>query len=251
MRCWRDREFQQKCLDVFQGYIKEKKTIVFVSHDLGSVRRFCKKALLLKHGEQVAFGETNEIIDRYVYGGGEKSSEKISNSAGEELKPAGEESKSKEKPESLPVEKIIQEKKKTRWGDKKVEIISVRFIDKFGRENTAFFSEDPITVKINYNVNAPIDDLVIGIALYSDNDVMCFGTNTDIKEFNVDKEQGSKEIRLKIHNLIMMEGKFHLTIAAHSMKQIPYDWLDKQFHFDVIKKGNNAGLFEIPCEWEQ
>ncbi|HYN44452.1 MAG TPA: hypothetical protein VER35_00480 [Candidatus Limnocylindrales bacterium] len=65
-----DMEFQQKCLDVFQGYSKEKKT--FVSHDMNSVRRFCSKALLLRHGEQVAYRKTNEIIDRYVYGGAEK-----------------------------------------------------------------------------------------------------------------------------------------------------------------------------------
>jgi len=45
-----DMEFQQKCLDVFQRYIKEKRTILFVSHDMNSVRWFCKKALLLRHG---------------------------------------------------------------------------------------------------------------------------------------------------------------------------------------------------------
>jgi lipopolysaccharide transport system ATP-binding protein len=213
-----DMEFQQKCLGVFQRYLQEKRTIIFVSHDLNSVRRFCKKALLLKHGEQVDFGKTNDIIDRYVYGGTEKA-----------------------KPEE----------KKTRWGDKNVEISGVKFIDKFGNENTTFYSGDTVTIKINYDVNAEVDDLVIGIALYSNNDLLCFGTNTEIKGFKVDKTRGSREVNLKIYDLIMMEGKFHLTVAAHSTKHIPYDWLDKQFTFDVIKKGNNAGVFEIPCDWEQ
>ncbi len=54
-----DMDFQQKCLDVFQRYIKERKTIVFVSHDMNSVRRFCKKAVLLRHGEQIAYGNSN------------------------------------------------------------------------------------------------------------------------------------------------------------------------------------------------
>ncbi len=225
-----DMEFQQKCLDVFQRYIKEKKTIVFVSHDMNSVRRFCKKAVLLRHGEQIAYGNSNEIIDRYVYGGAEKSASELKNE---------------------PVKNDKPPEKKTRWGDKKVEITGIKFFDKFGSENTNFYSGDPVTIKINYDVNAAVDDIVIGIALYSNNDSMCFGTNTDIKEFEIDKTQGSKEVNLKIHNLTMMEGKFHLTVAAHSSKHIPYDWLDKQFTFDVIKKGNNAGLFEIPCEWEQ
>ena len=42
-----DMEFQQKCLDVFQRYIMERKTIVFVSHDMNSVRRFFKKAVFI------------------------------------------------------------------------------------------------------------------------------------------------------------------------------------------------------------
>lgn len=62
-----DIEFQHKCLDIFQQYIRNKKTIVLVSHDLETIRRFCSKVLLLSHGEQVAFGDTNDIVDRYIY----------------------------------------------------------------------------------------------------------------------------------------------------------------------------------------
>ena len=68
-----DMEFQQKCFDVFNRYRREGVTILFVSHDLGAVRRFCDRTLLLGGGEQKAFGGTEEILDRYVYGGKEES----------------------------------------------------------------------------------------------------------------------------------------------------------------------------------
>ena len=221
-----DMEFQQKCFDVFQRYIRENKTIVFVTHDLNSVRRFCSKALLLRHGEQVAFGDTNEIIDKYVYGAEDARSSETEKSSG-------------------------SDKKKKRWGTKKVEIVNVKFIDKFNKENILFYSGDPMTIKISYNVNNPVDNLVIGIAIYSDNDILFYGTNTDIQGYAPNSESGANEIKLSIHNLNMIEGKFHLTVAAHSKEHVPYDWLDKEFSFNVMKKGNNAGLFEIPCEWEQ
>ncbi len=232
-----DMEFQQKCMDVFQQYIEEKKTIVFVSHDLNSVRRFCSKALLLRHGEQVAFGDTNEIIDRYVYGiYVEKDTEDL------QLDP--------EINESRQLKEDV-EGDKTRWGNKKVEITDVKFIDKFGKESTMFNSKDPMTIHIKYNVNEVVDDIQIGIAIYSDNDIMCYGTNTDIRGYVADNMPGSNEINLNIHNLTMMEGKFYLTIAAHSKGHEPYDWRDKQFSFNVVKNGNDAGLFDIPCEWKQ
>ncbi len=232
-----DLEFQQKCLDVFQQYIKEKKTIVFVSHDLNSVRRFCSKALFLRHGEQVAFGNTNEIIDKYVYGVDVQKDTKDL-----QLDP--------EIDESNHLNEDAKEEK-TRWGNKKVEINNVKFINKFGKESTMFNSRDPMTIRIEYNVNEAVEDLQIGIAVYSDNDVMCYGTNTDIRGYVVDTTPGSNEINLNIHNLTMMEGKFHLTVAAHSKEHEPYDWRDKQFSFNVVKNGNDAGLFDVPCEWKQ
>ncbi|MGB3478732.1 MAG: ABC transporter ATP-binding protein [bacterium] len=63
-----DMEFQQKCFSVFERYRQEDKTVVFVTHDMNSVKRFCDRALLLHHGEQVAFGDAGEVVDEYVYG---------------------------------------------------------------------------------------------------------------------------------------------------------------------------------------
>ena len=61
-----DMEFQQKCFAVFERYRQEDKTVVFVTHDMSSVKRFCDRALLLNHGEQVAFGDTGEVVDKYI-----------------------------------------------------------------------------------------------------------------------------------------------------------------------------------------
>jgi lipopolysaccharide transport system ATP-binding protein len=61
-----DMDFQQKCFAVFERYRQEDKTVVFVTHDLNSVKKFCDHALLLNHGEQVAFGDTGEIVEKYV-----------------------------------------------------------------------------------------------------------------------------------------------------------------------------------------
>lgn len=65
-----DIEFQQKCFNVFNRYRKEGVTILFVSHDLGAIKQFCDKTLLLEQGCQVAFGGTNKVIDHYVNGTG-------------------------------------------------------------------------------------------------------------------------------------------------------------------------------------
>jgi ABC-type polysaccharide/polyol phosphate transport system ATPase subunit len=61
-----DAAFQQKCFDVFNRMRDEGKTIVFVTHDMGSMNRFCHRALLLERGEQVYLGDPQEVGDRYL-----------------------------------------------------------------------------------------------------------------------------------------------------------------------------------------
>ncbi len=63
-----DMEFQKKCFEVFQDYRRQKKTIIYVSHSMDSIRQFCDKALLLSHGEQIEFGDTNGVINKYIQG---------------------------------------------------------------------------------------------------------------------------------------------------------------------------------------
>ncbi len=123
-----DMEFKQKCFDKFNEFRRSGVTILFVTHDLGAVRRFCDKTLLLRSGEQVAFGNTGEIIDKYVYAADKKIDEPII------------EVPEKKEPEEEPEEK--SEEKKTRWGDKRVVITDVKFFDKFGNENRKFNSRD-------------------------------------------------------------------------------------------------------------
>jgi ABC-type polysaccharide/polyol phosphate transport system ATPase subunit len=61
-----DAAFQQKCFDVFHRMRDEGKTILFVTHDMGSVNRFCHRAMLLEHGTLVTIGDPRTVGDRYL-----------------------------------------------------------------------------------------------------------------------------------------------------------------------------------------
>src|SRR2546423_6389206 len=61
-----DAAFQQKCFDVFNRMRDEGRTIVFVTHDMGSLNRFCHRALLLERGSTGYLGDAPEVADRYL-----------------------------------------------------------------------------------------------------------------------------------------------------------------------------------------
>lgn len=60
-----DASFQQKCFEEFFRLKRERKTIVFVSHDMYSVERFCTRAMLMEHGSVVQIGEPRAIGRAY------------------------------------------------------------------------------------------------------------------------------------------------------------------------------------------
>src|SRR5881398_543861 len=61
-----DAAFQQKCFDVFTRMREEGRTLVFVTHDMAAVTRFCHRAMLLERGRIVALGDPQEVADRYL-----------------------------------------------------------------------------------------------------------------------------------------------------------------------------------------
>ena len=223
-----DMEFQQKCMDVLNRYRNEGVTIVFVSHDLGSVRRFCDRTLLLNHGEQVALGETDEVIDRYIYG-------RVAEEPVEAADPVEEAPPAEEAPR----------------GNGKVKITGVKFLNKFGSESDRFNAFDPMTIQIIYSARERVADPVFGIALYSERGEHLYGTNTELKDVSIEYITGEGHIDLHIDRIPMLAGRFLLTVAAHTRSGERYDWQDKAYSFDVIPTGRDAGIFDLPCVWRR
>lgn len=61
-----DAAFQQKCFDYFEKLKAENKTVVFVTHDMGAVRRFCNRAVYIKKGKLIHDGTPEEVADLYM-----------------------------------------------------------------------------------------------------------------------------------------------------------------------------------------
>lgn len=61
-----DQSFQEKCFATFDRFRREGKTMIFVSHDLGSVAKYCERVLLLVGGVARALGNADEVIAQYA-----------------------------------------------------------------------------------------------------------------------------------------------------------------------------------------
>ncbi len=61
-----DRSFQEKCLRRIDEITNDGRTVLFVSHDVGSVSRLCKRAIVINDGRLVFDGPAEEAVERYL-----------------------------------------------------------------------------------------------------------------------------------------------------------------------------------------
>lgn len=60
-----DEAFQRKCLDVFEDYKRNRQTVVLVTHDMSTVKRFCTRAALIGDGKLLEVGNPAVVAKRY------------------------------------------------------------------------------------------------------------------------------------------------------------------------------------------
>lgn len=61
-----DADFQRKCYDFFKSLKKSGKTVIFVTHDMGAVREYCDKGILISDGKVIHTGNANTIANEYL-----------------------------------------------------------------------------------------------------------------------------------------------------------------------------------------
>ena len=60
-----DAAFQRKCFRKIEEFQKKGTAVLFVSHDIETIKRICSKAIFIKNGELIEFGQTKKVCDMY------------------------------------------------------------------------------------------------------------------------------------------------------------------------------------------
>jgi lipopolysaccharide transport system ATP-binding protein len=224
-----DIEFQQKCFNVFLDFKKKRKTVVFVSHDLNSVRRFCDKVLLIEAGKQIAFGDTNEILEKYIY-------------TIKETKP--DVSIEKETKHDEIIEKKIE------LAPKDIEITKVKFFNKNNDESSIFKTFDIIKIRIFYKSHRIISNPIFGIIIHDEKGNWCIGMNTEVNNINIKNLRGSGYIDLIIPKIPLNKGSYSVSTAIAEKNAITsYDYHDKADAFSIINTLQDYGTFVPDYSW--
>lgn len=249
-----DEAFQKKCMEEIREFQKRDKTIVFVSHDLGSVERICDRILLLDSGKLVSEGKPIGVISEYHRILVAKNKEELGTE--KEGPSASEQKCTKSDKREKPFKKPLEDNdnlKKNRWGTREAEITRVIFLDKNDLQTHVFKTGEQIKVRIDYIAHAKIENPVFGIAIRRDDGIHIAGPNTKTSGYLIDNIEGEGFIEYIIDHIPLLKGTYFFTAAIYDFQCLtPYDHWEQNWSFHVIeseKVGDRVGLISIPCVW--
>lgn len=232
-----DMRFQIKCMDRMKQMMDGGTTILFVSHDLSAIRRFCQKSIWIQNGKIIDCGETNRIADMYV----------------DYLKCKEEgvafEAEPTSKGDMTAIEPFVPAKNK----DVIAEIKNISVCDRTGRTVTELGNLAPISVHMVYDVyDTSIEMPVLGVALLGiDREYMC-GLNTLLDRVQIPWKYGRNELKLNYPmGLRVLGGKYHFDVALFDKTATAAIQYCKAAYEITVTSGYIAeGKFNIPHKWE-
>ncbi len=222
-----DQAFQNKCLAKIGELKSQGVTILFVSHDLESVRNLCTSAIWLENGVIQESGTTDRVIDSYLNNVTATTEARLSR------------------------EQWIEDTE-NRWGSGEVEITEVTFLDGQGSERRAFKTGEQMVVRLKYHAHTEVKRPVFGLAIYNSDGVQINGPNTSFSGYTVESVEGGGEVDYIVDALPLLEGVYELSAVVYDQDGLhAYDHHHRMHSF-IVQRGaikERYGMIYIPCQW--
>ena len=233
-----DSLFQSKCFERLMDYKRQGKTLIITSQDMGIIERFCDRTALLDHGRLLFYGESVQAIDKYR---ALLNTEKFF--VGSAV---------------LKDKNFIENTKKwaddkSDWGKKlgtkEVTIDSVRFMSRFGFKTDNIITRQYLKIKVSFTVKNRIKEPHLGVAIFREDGVYCYGPNTGYDGYNIHEfKPGKGYFTLEYRSVLLAPGEYRVSVAIWDRNEkIAYDY-HNAFYKLIVKGDENIRkeLLNIP-----
>lgn len=211
-----DAHFQAKCTNALTERKKKNMSIIYVSHDLNSLKVLCDRAILLENGKVLSSGKPEEVINSYNF-----LIAKL-NDHNDTLQ--------------------IDEQKGNSFGTFDIEIKDIS-LKKDGEIIHDISSGDLVDIEINLFSKIDIDDVTIGIHIRDKYGQDIYGTNTFFQK-KIIKLQANKHYICKYSmSFNIGTGQYTLGSAVHTgdwhTKEC-FHWMDNALEFNILCDKDNS-----------
>jgi lipopolysaccharide transport system ATP-binding protein len=224
-----DAIFANRCIQKFEELKKRKVTVLFVSHDLGLVKRLSDRAALMVEGRVAAYGAPSDVVNRYV---------------GLVL-----ERQTRDQPEERD-----REGAGFRHGDGASRVLEVELLNARGGRSRSFSPGERISVRVRARAEQDLQNPVVGLLIRNRLGIDVFGTNTRIEGIDVGAIGAGEIFEVEYtFDCQLTRQDYTLTVATQYPEGFSQDWLDDVLSFSVVDARAVAGLANLKTtvEWRR
>ena len=240
-----DAAFQAKCFNKLRQIKASGATIVIVSHNLGQIEQICDRSIWFKDGAIEYDGLPFDVHPYYLDFMGRKNKSQAQQELSQETAVVQENvvEAETEQIEELQVDPVF------RWGSREAYITGVKLLDSTGAENTVFKTGETMTIHIAYKCTRSITDAVVGIGIFRNDGLQCYGVNTHIDHCGDIMLQREGVIRCALTTNQLLESEYMLDVAIHKKNGFAYDYWKGSISFRMYSDVADAGVVRLLHEW--
>lgn len=225
-----DAEFQKKCLGKMQDVSKQGRTVLFVSHNMGSVKSLCTQGILLKNGLIAETGSIKEVVEAYIAA----SSTRIQSG----IVPEGFAS----------------------YDTGEASIRQIHLLNRKGQSSKDVFYQSPIHIRLHLEIYKELKDVIIDIRITSREGIELTHSMNKYEEMEqLSFKPGSYQCNISLQNSLQ-PGNYSVTAGIHYGNGSTINYLENILDFTVLnttEEGDGdytfawtAGYMRIKSDWK-
>lgn len=182
--------FQSKCYRKFDEFKKQGKTILFVSHDLSTISKYCDRVILLNQGEKIGEGTPKAMIDAYkqvLVGQYRMSEEQASGSVTDRAEDSALE-----------------------YGDGRGRILSYSMEDLSGRATTTVIKGDSYRIRMRCAFSENLPNPIFALSIKNAKGVEITGTNSMVEKSFLEPVQAGDVVEVTFTQRMTLQGGEYL-----------------------------------------
>jgi ABC-type molybdate transport system ATPase subunit len=219
-----DAIFANRCIRKFEELKERQVTVLFVSHDLGLVKRLAHRAVLMLDGKVEAEGAPKDVVNRYV--GLVVERQKRSDRDAAEGPGAS-----------------------FRHGDGTSRIVGVELLDHDGRPASTVEWGHPVTIRVTAEFRSAASDPIVGVLIRNRLGIDVFGTNTRLERRDLGEFRPGDRLEVDFRfDCLLTQQDYTVTAATQHFDGSSQDWLDDVLSFRVVDPKGAAGVASLPVD---
>jgi len=240
-----DIKFQRKCFAKIEQFRQNNKTILFVSHGLGTVNMLCDTALILDEGKLLEQGEANKvtrIFQKMVFGEEKFNDSLDDNLSGNDVEEIVGSKLFKTNNANVKtrfsvdndLRELVEDKLKNWNGQKKAEIIDFGVLNSAGDKVTVLNAGGRYTLYSRVLTYIDFETIHFGYPILNTKGILVFAVNSELQNVEIKPQKRGSIIEGRVDvTMWLAPGDYFLTFRSGASLEV-FDVLYDQVHFVVI-----------------